>query len=549
MPNPITSISLYSCKLDRSGHKTVDFASASARDSYFSSSNSIATLYTTITNATYARENKTITVGINADVLDANGVNYCRYVNPQFSNFYFYAFIDNIEYVASETSRLYIRTDVFVTNMGAISFDECFVEREHVADDQNFTHLLAEPSPTLNHYARTLIDLNLFAESLQSYQTYWRPCVFATGSTITPTTQTDTLGGIVSQGYLYTPINSTKQSFDDLIDKLVTQNAEILYTCYIPINIYNIATSTNYNLCNILATSDADTRIITDLCDSTIDTAITIPISIDFSTMGGDAVRNNKINNYPYRFFKMADMYGQEITLKPEDMYSFDFKFKLSIGAAPIFSAWIDDYQNTGNTRAYSINITDFPPVPYAINYYQQYLSLHKNSVEVDLKTANFNLITGIASNVISAVAEPTKALTALTGSLSSVLNYESKMAGYEDMKRLPPATHNLPDNTAKVAMRRMGFKLYEYILKPESRRITEEFFDAYGYNVSTIKTPQISSRPHYNYVKTNGININGQIAKNDKQELAKLFDEGLTVWHMSNGATYGVYDDANAPT
>lgn len=107
MPNPISSLTLYNCKLERSGHKTIDFSSAAARDTFFGTSNSVATITHTAFNgdATYIREHGIITVGINADALDSAGVNYCRFINPQAGNYYRYCFIDEVEYVAPETSR------------------------------------------------------------------------------------------------------------------------------------------------------------------------------------------------------------------------------------------------------------------------------------------------------------------------------------------------------------------------------------------------------------------------------------------------------------
>jgi hypothetical protein len=50
---------------------------------------------------TYMRKDKVIVVDENADVLDAAGVNYCRFINGDFNNSrYIYAFVDDIEYVA-----------------------------------------------------------------------------------------------------------------------------------------------------------------------------------------------------------------------------------------------------------------------------------------------------------------------------------------------------------------------------------------------------------------------------------------------------------------
>lgn len=90
MPQPISLLTLYNCRLERTGHKTIDFSSAAARDSYFTSNNQVANICFTAFNgnATYIREHDVITVGISADALDSAGVNYCRFINPQAGNFF-----------------------------------------------------------------------------------------------------------------------------------------------------------------------------------------------------------------------------------------------------------------------------------------------------------------------------------------------------------------------------------------------------------------------------------------------------------------------------
>lgn len=83
MANPISSVILYNCKINHNGLFGCDFGNSGAsRDSVMGATNSIATVKFSYSNCTYFRKDKTITVDENADVLDAAGVNYCRYINP-----------------------------------------------------------------------------------------------------------------------------------------------------------------------------------------------------------------------------------------------------------------------------------------------------------------------------------------------------------------------------------------------------------------------------------------------------------------------------------
>lgn len=96
------SIILYNAKINHNGLFGCDFGGSGAtRDSVMGGTNALATYKFGFNNMTYMRKDKVIVVDENADVLDNAGVNYCRFINTDFSSSrYIYAFVDDIEYVA-----------------------------------------------------------------------------------------------------------------------------------------------------------------------------------------------------------------------------------------------------------------------------------------------------------------------------------------------------------------------------------------------------------------------------------------------------------------
>ena len=226
--NPISNLVLYNCKLDRTMHKTIDFSSQSARDSYFSSSNNIATIVSVPFNgdAYFIRENNTIKVGINADILDFNGVNYCRFNNPQSgTSNYFYAFIDNIEYSAPYTSILHIRTDVMLTNMKNFTTNECFVERSHIAksDDIYYKQLTPESVDLGEKKECGIVRLsaNLSSRTLTEFMTNYDVIINMSESLSGTTGGYDYfVGGTINATYYYTFENL---SIENMIDYINTE--------------------------------------------------------------------------------------------------------------------------------------------------------------------------------------------------------------------------------------------------------------------------------------------------------------------------------------
>lgn len=556
MPNPITSISLYSCKLERSGHKTVDFASAAARDSYFSSSNAIATLYTTITNATYARENRTITVGISADELDAAGVNYVRFINPQFANRYFYSFVDDIEYVAPYTSRLTIRTDVWVTNIGGINADECLVEREHVADDTNFAHTLPEPvEPGELIYStefftnRDVLDGTGAVNTNANYVALFlfASKVIATTPYILITDNTDRyVGGDFVAGYYIATAPQDALTFVSWCQEKGMSTDNICYVKLIPREYITLDTRDPI-------TDESATLPVTVYSVSDNNAAQSITISPNFAQNYTHRIRNNKLNCYPYRAYRVTNYDRSFADLRPEKMTALTFALRACLGSSPDISLRPTSY-NYGNDMDKAVTTADFGDVPYKSSAYLEYLAQHKNTYQLtkalyiaDGLSAALSPIGALASGGADAAASALASSAQSVG--STIRSAQQYYAGLSDLKRRPPTVSGGSTSNLSRINRCKGLGIYDMGMRPEIAEIVDSYFDQYGYNVSLCKVPQWSSRPHYNFVKTNGVNIYGSLPKSDAAELAKLFDEGLTVWHMSNGAVYGVYDDANAPT
>lgn len=557
MPNPITSISLYSCKLERSGHKTVDFASASARDSYFSSSNSIATLYTTITNATYARENRTITVGISADELDAAGVNYVRFINPQFANRYFYSFVDDIEYVAPYTSRLTIRTDVWLTNIGSINANECLVEREHVADDTNFLHTLPEPvEPGELIYSTEFFTNRDALDGTGAVNTNAHyVALFLFASEVIATTPPIVInsaavdkyvGGDFVAGYYIATAPQDALAFVSWCQEKGMSTDNICYAKLIPREYITL--------------NDQDAIIdetaslpVTVYSVSDNNAAQSITITPNFAQNYTHRIRNNKLNCYPYRAYRVTNYDRSFADLRPEKMTALTFALRACLGSSPDISLRPTSY-NYGNDMDKAVTTADFGDVPYKSSAYLEYLAQHKNTYQLtkalyiaDGLSAVLSPIGALASGGAEAAASELASSAQSVG--NTIRSAQQYYAGLSDLKRRPPTVSGGSASNLSRINRCKGLGIYDMGMRPEIAEIVDLYFDQYGYNVSLCKVPQWTSRPHYNFVKTNGVNIHGRLPKSDAAELAKLFDDGLTVWHMSNGAVYGVYDDANAPT
>lgn len=57
--------------------------------------------------------------------------------------------------------------------------------------------------------------------------------------------------------------------------------------------------------------------------------------------------------------------------------------------------------------------------------------------------------------------------------------------------------------------------------------------FKKFGYYIGGVIVPNIKSRKFFNYIKTNGAILTGSLNQSVLAKLARIFDNGVTIWHM----------------
>ena len=64
------------------------------------------------------------------------------------------------------------------------------------------------------------------------------------------------------------------------------------------------------------------------------------------------------------------------------------------------------------------------------------------------------------------------------------------------------------------------------------------------GYKINRVKSPNITGRTNWNYVKTINCNFEGDIPQMDLKLIKTMFDNGVTLWH--NPQTIYNYSNTN---
>lgn len=584
----VNSVILYNAKINHNGLFTCDFGNdGTTRDSVMGSTNAIATVKFSYSSMTYMRKDKVIVVDENADILDGAGVNYCRYINSDFnSSMYFYAFIDKIEYVAPSTSRLYIRTDCFMTWFDRIDWGQQYVERFNWNVEFN-THYNAYSSTIGSRYITDFLSDNAYTAPICFYsdaipgdfnfEAYnetndngWIVINLAKDAFATP--DAPSMGSItpeisgLPQGSFWIAVQPTDlQLFTHIINgpqDMPVQGgftlADILQIYYVPKECLLVDTDNPYKVVEEGAGANCSYFKFSISSSFKGGTGIiTIPNGA-VSMINGYVPKNKVLLRYPYNFYKITDKAGHEWIFKPEQfsIYSInendiniEYQKYLSLSDNISLGLKINNYMNADNTESICL-FQNFPQIAAMSDSYQQYLALNKNSLQNQYRWMSYGLGMGIVSSSIKAtmgavIQDPQGLSSGADGLFNSFINYERQSdalnAKMSDMKNMPATVACSGNNSLALMMDTAGLFLERWGIDRAAAEKIDQIWDMWGYPIEE----QLPYKPwvhksRYGYVKTKNCHITGEIPESDRAELDKLFNTGIIVWR--DAATYGIY-------
>lgn len=76
------------------------------------------------------------------------GSNYMAFQNPDYSNKWFFAWIDEVQYRGNRNTRIIYTIDAWSTWFSDWTAKKCFINRHHVNDDSIGANLIEEPVNT-----------------------------------------------------------------------------------------------------------------------------------------------------------------------------------------------------------------------------------------------------------------------------------------------------------------------------------------------------------------------------------------------------------------
>jgi hypothetical protein len=430
-----------------------------------------------------------------------------------------------MKYINDEMTEITIETDVFQTWQFDIIYKPMFVEREHVSDDTIGLHTIPEGLETGEYIIDSVdyaLNMTEYAYVLQFTKTY---------DGREPANLYTNYGGIPMVGGAY-----AFQNYADLITMInnypSTQGqtaSDAIYNAYmIPkaFMTYNFPTAGN--------PLDLNTEYQGDNTPLHFDEYISKP-----STLDTYIPVNNKLFTFPYCFIVLSNNDGTNNILHYEKFSSSFGHCRFRVIGVPTINGSIKccpmDYDNVSMNEAEGIMAGKFPTLNWSKENFGDWLIYNGNKQTATLHGGTFS--TGIGLGLVGAsIATGGTALllagaTMAIAGITAVLN---ALATYQDHAKVPDSAvgNNLGGDLA-TANKTNTFYFYSKSIKREYAEIIDRYFSIYGYKVNKVEIPNLNSRVNWNYIKTVDCNLEGtEIPEKDIEELKKMFDKGITLWH-----------------
>lgn len=495
---PPNSTIQYFSDLGLSRDDTLYFDSVSSKNAYFANLTKIASEE----SLTYVSREKGV-IRSSLPMSTAINIGYMRYKNTSFENFWFYAFVTDVEYVNNGLTEIHFEIDNMLTYMGVFTLGECFVERQHTISDN--------------------IGDNICDERLEIGDYKYRA--------ITNSETTATLSIVV-----LATVDKDGTAGNGGIDGNIYNGCQLLK--------FRSAADVNAFL-NKLTDEQKSSAIVSMnmIPESYAGNTINhheIVIKKPYTDIDGYKPKNNKLFIYPYNYISVTNLQGNFADFRYEFFSGTSAYFTIEgmLSANPELIMTPVNYKGAQKNYSEKMSLSGFPSCSYAIDSYKAYLAQERSNVAIDA-------LSSMSSGDLRAVSQAAQLLQNVPGAgvLSSVASITGEM--YKYSQRPPQAGGNQGSDT----LVNLGQKDFVFIQKNITRNYAEmidNYFDMFGYAVRQHLVPNMNARTNWTYCKTIGCIVHGNMPASAARDIESMFDNGVRFWKNHNNI--GNYTLNNAP-
>ena len=249
---------------------------------------------------------------------------------------------------------------------------------------------------------------------------------------------------------------------------------------------------------------------------------------------------------YPYNFFQVDNGTGSSLAIRYEfcDSGYPNFELCYALTSPVTFTLRPMNYKGVHESggrnkplRTEQLSISDSPKCSWNMDTYKAWLS--QNAIPMLADTAG-----AVGGHEIMQTANGDLGANADVGLINHFINSGKKIyraAIAADQIRGHSTTN------CNIASLSNGFYGGRISVNKENAKRIDDFFYMFGYATNKIKTPNLDSRPHWNYVKCLDVDLMGNIPVDSMSKIKKIMQRGITFW--KNPTEVGNYALDNRPS
>lgn len=494
----------YFADLGLSKTDTLFFSSMSEKNDYFANIDKIATEEAL---SYVSRQKGVIRSSLSMKV--ASNIGYLRYRNTSFENFWFYAFVTNVEYTNNGLTEIYFEIDPIITYMGVFSLGECFVERQHTINDGIGDNIAEEGLDTGEYITNSVSSSGFFNDGFKIVIVY------------NPSSTEDS--GFYVNG-IYSGANmksyETSDAANDAIKDFISNN----------------------NIDSIIAILMLPRKMV-DGWALPVPTAHQVNISKNGTNIDGYVPRNNKLFCYPYNILSVSNSEGQSVDYRYEffnregESTTCNFSIYAMASTTPEITLVPRNYQGVNFDYDNRLSMTKFAQCAIAVDSYKAMVAQKNSNIFHDMVQTGTNVAIGaIAGNPASAISTALSGVSKISDTLIS------------NAIRTPMPNRSLGSSAPDImtALLAKDFYFYKKCITKNYAEMIDNYFDMFGYAVRQHITPNMNARPNWTYCKTIGCVVHGNLPASDARAIESLFNNGIRFWKKHTNI--GNYNLNNKP-
>ena len=496
-------------------------------------------------NYSFLRPTGSIMAGFTyAQCLQAN---YIAFQNPDYSNKWFFAWIDDVIYKGDKNTEITFTVDAWSTWFDKWQKKVCFINRQHVNDDTIGLHTIPENLDIGEVIQESITEDLAYGNDFGYWiavASNWKIKDGSSGAELLESDKGTQYAGItvydntVFGTQLFFFHITALSSFADLVLLLLRTNAdghiEDVQNIFILPDVAIDQTKLQSHTAKLI--SDENTfsfyTMSYDMSPEKFNT------EIDKITSFSDYTpKNKKCFVYPYNYLFVSNNQGSNNIYKYEDFNTekciFENQFSIAIGGSGRIVP--KNYKGMATNDDEALALGKYPTCAWSSDAFTNWLTQNSVNMAVSL---------GLTAGAIAGtIATGGATAPALAGAVMSVAgNIGNTIGQFYQASLLPNISGGQANGDVIWACNRNMFSFRQMRVKTEYLKIIDDYFTRFGYAIKSLAMPNITGRTYWNYVEIGASEEigYGEVPAKYMDTINNACRRGVTVWH--NHANVGNY-------